>query len=86
MGISKDGLDSHHKFIDKYHLNFLLLSDPESRMIKAYGAYGDKGIFGFGTLRKTFILDKNGKLLKAYEKVKPDGHEREVLEFLKSLR
>ncbi len=84
VGVSHDGTDSHGKFRDKYSLNFLLLSDPENKMIKEYDSYGDKGIFGFGTLRKTYIIDKSGKVVKTYEKVKPEGHNQEVIDFLKS--
>jgi peroxiredoxin Q/BCP len=86
VGISKDGLDSHDKFRDKYKLNFLLLSDPESRVIRAYDSYGDRGIFGMGTLRKTFIIDKKGRIVKIYDKVKPQGHNQEVLSFLRSAK
>jgi peroxiredoxin Q/BCP len=86
VGISKDGLDSHGKFRDKYKLNFLLLSDPESRVIRAYDSYGDRGIFGMGTLRKTFIIDKKGRIAKIYDKVKPQGHNQEVLSFLRSAK
>lgn len=85
VGVSKDDTKSHEKFCNKYALNFLLLSDPDSSMIKTYGAYGDRGIFGMGTLRKTYIIDKNGKISKIFEKVKPDKHDTEVLDFLKTL-
>ena len=84
IGVSKDDTKSHEKFCNKYSLNFLLLSDPDSSMIKSYGAYGDRGIFGMGTLRKTYIIDKNGKISKIFEKVKPDKHDMEVLDFLKT--
>ncbi len=84
IGVSKDNTKSHEKFCNKYSLNFLLLSDPDSSMIKSYGAYGDRGIFGMGTLRKTYIIDKNGKISKIFEKVKPDKHDMEVLDFLKT--
>ncbi len=83
VGISKDGLESHGKFKDKYHLNFLLLSDPESKVIKKYAAYGDKGIFGWGTIRKTYIIDKTGIIVKIYPRVHPEGHNQEVIDFLK---
>ena len=82
VGVSKDDLQSHGKFCSKYGLKLLLLSDPTSAMIKSYDAHGDLGIFGMGTLRKTYIIDKDGKIAKIYPKVKPDGHEKEVLEFL----
>jgi peroxiredoxin Q/BCP len=66
----------------KYSLKFLLLSDPESRVIKLYGAYGERGIFGPGTLRKTFVIDEKGKISKIFEKVAPRGHCSEVLSAL----
>ncbi|MCL4371821.1 peroxiredoxin [Candidatus Marsarchaeota archaeon] len=84
VGISKDDLKSHGKFIDKYGLKFLLLADPDSSVIKSYGAYGDRGIFGVGTLRNTYIIDKAGNIAKIFEKVSPKGHADEVIEFLKS--
>ena len=84
VGVSKDGLESHSKFKDKYELSFLLLSDPESKVIKAYGAYGDRGIFGMGTLRNTYVIDKKGKVAKVYSKVNPRGHAKEIIEFLES--
>ncbi|MCL5238932.1 MAG: peroxiredoxin [Candidatus Marsarchaeota archaeon] len=84
VGISKDSIASHGKFGSKYKLNFLLLSDPDSKTIKAYDAYGDRGVFGIGTLRKTYIIDGHGVIVKIYEKVKPEVHSSEVLEFLKS--
>jgi peroxiredoxin Q/BCP len=83
VGISKDDLKSHGKFIDKCELKFLLLSDPTSEVIKAYGAYGDRGIFGVGTLRNTYLI-KDGKIVKAFTKVKPNGHAEEVMAAIKS--
>ena len=83
VGVSSDGLESHSKFCSKYSLSVLLLSDPESRTIKEYNAYGNMGVFGYGTLRKTYIIDPKGKIAKIYEKVNPDGHENEIIEFLK---
>jgi peroxiredoxin Q/BCP len=86
VGVSKDDLKSHEKFCGKYNLNFLLLSDPESKMIKSYDAYGDRGIFGMGTLRKTVVINKNGKVLKIFEKVKPDKHDQEIINLLESIK
>lgn len=86
VGVSKDDLKSHDKFKDKYGLEFLLLSDTGSEMIKRYGAYGNRGIFGIGTLRNTYVIGKDGKVAKIYEKVKPKGHADEVIEFLKSAK
>ncbi len=83
VGISKDGEDSHRRFCGKYSLRFLLLSDPDSKAIKKYGAYGDRGIFGMGTLRTTFIIGKDGKIARIFQKVRALGHEKEVLDALK---
>ncbi len=84
VGISKDDIKSHNKFCGKYNLKFLLLSDPDSSVIKSYGAYGSRGIFGIGTLRNTYIVDGSGRIAKVYEKVKPIGHGAEIIKFLKS--
>lgn len=85
VGISKDSEESHCDFEDKYNLKVTLLSDPKNETIKAYDAYGNKGIFGMGTIRKTYILDKNGKILKIYSRVHALGHAKEVLDVLKSM-
>ncbi len=82
VGISKDGYESHCDFRDKYMLKVLLLSDPSNKTIKAYDAYGNRGIFGMGTLRKTCIIDEKGKLMKDFGKVNALGHAKKVLEFL----
>ncbi len=85
VGVSKDDLKSHDKFKSKLDLKFLLLSDPDSEMIKKYGAYGKK-MMGFGTIRSTYIIGKDGVILKAYPKVKPLVHTDEVIEYLKGLK
>jgi len=84
VGVSKDSIESHGRFKEKYDLNFLLLADPDSRIIKAYGAYGNRGIFGEGTLRNTYIIGKDGRIKRIFEKVSPKGHADEVIEFLKA--
>ncbi len=87
VGVSDNTLDSHNKFKSKYKLNFLLLADPERKVLDAYGVYGKKSIFGklgFGTIRSTFIINKKGKVVKVFSPVKVDGHDDEVLEALKS--
>ena len=55
-------------------------------MIKAYDSYGDRGIFGMGTLRKTYVIDGKGRIAKIYDRVKPEGHNQEVLDFLRSAK
>jgi len=85
LGISKDDFDSHCKFVSKYGLKFLILSDPTSNCIKEYGAYGNRGIFGQGTLRKTFIIDKTGNVAKVFEKVNPKGHAEAIIAALQDI-
>ncbi len=83
IGISKDDLKSHGKFINRHDLKFLLLSDVESKTIKDYRAYGDRGIFGVGTLRNTYLIGKDGKIIKIFEKVNPKSHADEIISALK---
>ncbi len=86
VGISKDDQDSHRKFKAKHKLNFTLLSDPEALTINAYGAWGKK-MFGMeGILRKTFIIDPDGKIRKIYGRATPLGHGEKVLADLKALQ
>jgi thioredoxin-dependent peroxiredoxin len=87
LGVSPDGLSSHNKFIDKFNLPFILLSDEEKKTCKDYGVWVKKMMYGkehMGIARTTFIIGKDGKIEKIYEKVKPDGHSEEILEFLEN--
>ena len=87
LGVSPDDTQSHNKFIEKFNLPFLLLSDEEKTICKAYGVWVKKSMYGreyMGVARTTFIIGKDGKIEKIYEKVKPEGHAEEVLEFLKN--
>ncbi len=86
VGVSRDDTKSHEHFVESCKLGILLLSDLTRNMIQAYGAWGDKGIFGMGVLRKTFVLDPTGKIIKIYPKVSPAGHAKEVLEFIKAAK
>jgi len=82
LGISADDESSHQKFISKYSLNFALLCDKEKSTIKKWGAWGKKHMYGKeyeGILRTTFLIDKDGKIKKIFEKVKPEGHAKEIL-------
>ena len=86
IGISKDSVSSHIKFAEKYSLPFVLLSDPEHKVIEAFGAWQEKKNYGkvsFGTVRSTFIIDENGIIEKVMPKVKPDTNAAEILEYLK---
>ncbi len=83
IGCSGGTAQSHQKFIDKYGLNFSLLVDEDHAVATAYGAYSEKKMFGktfMGVSRKTFLIDKEGKIAKAWQKVKTKGHAEEVLE------
>ncbi len=82
VGISPDSLQSHKKFREKYGLNFILLSDPQKEVIKAYGAYGKKKMYGKeteGVIRSTFVISPEGKILKAFYNVKAKGHVESLL-------
>ena len=85
LGVSPDAVKSHNKFIEKFKLPFLLLADEEKKVCDAYGVWVKKSMYGkeyMGVARTTFIISKDGKIEKVYEKVKPDVHTAEVLEFL----
>jgi len=77
LGISPDALAKLAKFRDRDHLNFPLLSDPDHAVEKAYGAYGEKTLYGkttVGVIRSTFVVDPEGKIDRAYYNVKATGH------------
>lgn len=87
LGISPDGLKTHDKFIRKFNLPFLLLSDEDKKVCKAYGVWVKKSMYGreyMGVARSTFLIGKKGKIEKIYEKVKPEGHAEEILEILQA--
>jgi peroxiredoxin Q/BCP len=82
LGVSPDGVTSHGKFKQKYDLPFPLLADEDHAVAEAYGAWGEKSMYGrkyFGILRTTFVIDEAGRVTKVFEKVKPKGHAAEVL-------
>ena len=86
LGVSKDSLDSHAKFIGKYGLNFTLLSDKDLTAHKLYDTWKLKNNYGrtyWGTERSTFVIDGRGRIKKIFRKVRVDGHDQEVLESLK---
>jgi len=85
LGVSPDSISSHKKFFEKYGLNFPLLSDPDKKVAEAYGAYGEKKMYGKitkGIIRSTFIIDEEGKIKKAFYNVKVKGHVDKVIENL----
>lgn len=82
IGVSKDSVASHRKFADKYELPFTLLSDTSTQMLQAFGAWGEKKMYGktvLGTIRRTFIFDENGILERIIEKVDTKNHASQIL-------
>ncbi len=82
IGVSKDSAASHKKFIEKYSLPFTLLADTSTQMLQAFGAWGEKKMYGktvMGTLRRTFIFDENGILTEIIEKVDTKNHAQQIL-------
>ncbi|HEX2863903.1 MAG TPA: peroxiredoxin, partial [Deinococcales bacterium] len=89
LGISRDEAASHARFSGKFGLPFTLLSDPEAITARAYGAWGEKTSFGkttTGPLRQTFLIDPQGRIVKAWRSVKPEGHASQVLKALEAAR
>ena len=89
IGVSKDSIASHCKFRDKYELSFPLLSDPEGKVLEAYGAWGDKVMYGKkmkGIIRSTVVIDRAGKVAKHWPKVSVKGHVAEVVAAVKALK
>lgn len=85
IGISKDNLASHNRFIDKFNLPFLLLSDEDKAVCGLYDVIKEKNMYGkkvLGIERSTFIIDEEGILIKEYRKVKVKGHVEEILKEL----
>jgi peroxiredoxin Q/BCP len=84
IGISPDSDESHIKFREKMNIPYMLASDKDNLISKKYGVYGLKKFMGkeyYGVNRSTFLIDKKGKITKTYEKEKPAGHSKEVLEY-----
>ncbi|BCS52453.1 peroxiredoxin [Geobacter sp. SVR] len=90
LGVSKDSLASHGRFIEAFNLPFVLLSDPDASMMQAYGAYGEKVSYGkktMGTIRSTVIIGPDGVVRKHWPTVaKAEQHPAQVLEYLKTVR
>ncbi len=86
IGISKDSKKSHERFIEKHGLNILLLSDTEHKVMELYEVWGKKKNYGreyFGTIRSTFLIDPEGRIVKGWKNVRVTGHVDKVLETLK---
>jgi len=89
LGVSKDSIASHGRFISSFNLPFVLLSDPDTSMMQAYGAFGEKVLYGkksVGTIRSTVVIGPDGIVKKQWAKIaKADQHPAQVLDFLNSL-
>lgn len=88
IGVSKDSMKALEKFAEKYGLTFPLASDPEAKMIEAYGAWGEKSLYGrkyMGIERSTVLINAAGKVARLWPKVKVAGHAEEVLQAVQAL-
>lgn len=86
LGVSADDTDSHGKFAGKYSLNFPLLVDSGAEVAKAYGAYGEKNMYGKifeGVFRYTFLIDPSGEIIKTWKKVDTETHAQAVEKVLR---
>lgn len=86
LGVSPDDVESHAKFRDKFQLNFSLLADPDHTVAEKYGAWREKNMYGkksMGIQRSTFLIDRKGKVVRVWPRVKVEGHDAEVLEALR---
>jgi len=87
-GVSKDSIESHCKFRDKYSLTFPLLTDADGKVMESYGAWGDKVMYGKkkkGIIRSTVLIGKDGKVIKHWPKVTVKGHVDDVVAAVKEL-
>ncbi len=82
VGVSPDNEASHQKFVEKYQLPFHLLADTDKSIMKAYGTWGEKNMYGKivqGVLRTTYVIDENGVIIKVFKKVQTDAHSEQIL-------
>ena len=88
IGVSPDSQQSHQKFINKHNLPFTLISDPDKVIIKLFGAWGPKKLYGReyeGLLRTTFVIDENGIITYIFEKVKTKDHTNQILDTIEEI-
>ncbi len=86
LGVSPDSVESHKKFAQKFELPFTLLSDENKKVVEAYDVWKEKNNYGkkyMGVERTTYVIDKDGRIKKIFNKVKVDGHSEEVMDALK---
>lgn len=85
LGVSPDTVESHQKFRDKFNLKFNLIADTGKEILKAYGAWGEKSMYGkkyMGVLRTTFIIDEKGTITEVIDKVKTKDHTNQIIKTL----
>ena len=88
LGVSPDSPKSHRKFKEKNQLPYTLLADQDHSIAERYGVWGEKMNYGrkyWGVLRTTFVIDRDGRIARVFEKVKPENHAVEVADFLSTL-
>ncbi|HSI36127.1 MAG: thioredoxin-dependent thiol peroxidase [Phycisphaerae bacterium] len=87
LGVSPDPVKDVTKFAKKFDLNFPLLADEDHAVCEKYGVWQEKSMYGrkyWGAARSTFVIGKDGKVLHVFEKVKPEGHDAEVIEWIRA--
>lgn len=87
-GVNRETIQRHKKFMENEELNFILLSDPDKKLINFFGVWGEKPAYGLGfmgIIRSTFLIDKRGEIVKCWRNVDVNGHVEEVLEALNLL-
>ncbi len=85
VGVSPDSVESHRKFREKYNLQFNLIADTEKEILKTYGVWGEKSMYGrkyMGVFRTTFVIDENGIICEIFEKVKTKDHTNQIIKSL----
>ena len=88
LGISPDSTKSHRKFKEKFQLPYTLIADTDHAIAEQYGVWQEKSNYGrkyMGVVRTTFIIDRNGRIAKVFEKVKPENHGVEVADAIAAL-
>lgn len=88
LGVSRDSVERHAKFIEKYDLNFTLLADEDGKLCEKYGVWQEKKLYGktfMGIVRSTFIINKNAVITNIFPKVKVKGHVEEIMKVLKEI-
>jgi peroxiredoxin Q/BCP len=86
LGISPDPIEAVSEFSEKFHLNFPLLADSDHAVAEKYGVWQEKSMYGkkyWGVARTTFVIGRDGKIAHVFERVKPQGHDQQVLDWMR---